>query len=393
MIYHLMQVLQEGLGPLRVFTFVNFRTALAVFSAMIVCFALGPWFVRRLRRLQVGQRIREEGPSSHQAKAGTPTMGGLLILAAVLVPTLLWADLTVPYVWILVGATALFGAVGFVDDFLKIRRGGNKGLGGRQKLALQAAVALGVALVLFCMAQAGAAGAEGGGEEEGAFTTELTVPFTKQMDVGRETADGGERLVVVRDYFLDLGWLFIPFVVIVIVGASNAVNLTDGLDGLAIGATGIAGASYTVLAYLAGNVVAATYLLIPFVRGADEATIFGGALVGASLGFLWWNCYPASIFMGDVGSLSLGGAIGTLAVIIKQELLLVLIGGLFVVEAASVIIQVACFKLSGGKRVFRMAPLHHHFELGGWSEPKVITRFLILAAIFAMLGLSSLKIR
>ncbi len=388
MIYHLMQVLQEGLGPLRVFTFVNFRTALAVFSAMLVCFALGPWFVRRLRRLQVGQRIREEGPSSHQSKAGTPTMGGLLILCAILVPTLLWADLTVPHVWILIGATALFGAVGFVDDFLKIRRGENKGLGGRQKLALQAAIALGVALVLFCMAQAGA-----GAEERGAFTTELTIPFTKQMDVGLETVDGDERLVVVRDYFLDLGWLFMPFVVIVIVGASNAVNLTDGLDGLAIGATGIAGASYTVLAYLAGNMVVATYLLIPFVRGADEATIFGGALVGASLGFLWWNCYPASVFMGDVGSLSLGGAIGTLAVIIKQELLLVLIGGLFVVEAASVIIQVAYFKLTGGKRVFRMAPLHHHFELSGWSEPKVITRFLILAAIFAMLGLSSLKIR
>jgi phospho-N-acetylmuramoyl-pentapeptide-transferase len=387
MIYHLMTVLQESLGPLRIFTFVNFRTALSIFSAMIICFAFGPWIVRRLKEMQVGQKIRAEGPASHQSKAGTPTMGGLLILCAILVPTLLWADLTVSYTWVLLGATAAFGIVGFVDDFLKIKRGKNKGLGVRQKFGLQILIALAVGLILFSFARTGE-----GTWEEGSFNTKLTVPFTKQMDVERVEA-GDEKHVVVHDYFPDLGWLFIPFVVIVLVGASNAVNLTDGLDGLAIGATGIAGASYTVLAYLAGNLGIATYLLIPFIRGADETTIFGGALVGASIGFLWWNCYPATVFMGDVGSLALGGAIGTLAVIIKQELLLVLIGGLFVLEAGSVIIQVTYFKLTGGKRVFKMAPLHHHFELAGWSEPKVIIRFLILAVIFAMLGLSSLKIR
>ena len=387
MIYHLVSALQENMGPLRVFTFVNFRTALAVFSAMLICFALGPWLVKRLQRLQIGQNIREEGPASHQAKAGTPTMGGLLILAAVLVPTLLWADLTIPYVWILIGATLAFGMVGFTDDLLKIRRGKNKGLGARQKLALQFLIALVVAGALFWMAESGTQASERGG-----FTTGLTIPFTKQMHVERVSEDGDKQLVV-EENFPQLGWFFIPFAMIVIVGASNAVNLTDGLDGLAIGATGIASATYTVLAYLAGNAAIATYLLIPFVRGVDETTILGGALVGASLGFLWWNCYPATVFMGDVGSLSLGGAIGTMAVIVKQELLLVIVGGLFVLEAASVIIQVAFFRLTGGKRVFRMAPLHHHFELKGWSEPKVITRFLILAVIFAMVGLSSLKIR
>ena len=387
MIYHLMSVLQESFGPLRIFTYVNFRTALAVFSAMLICFALGPWLVRRLRALQIGQAIREEGPETHHAKAGTPTMGGLLILCAVVVPTLLWADLTIPYIWILLGAILAFGAVGFSDDLLKIIRGKNKGLGARQKLALQCLIALAIAFTLFAFAQT-----EEDRWESGNFTTKLTVPFTKQMDVERVEVDG-ERSVVVEDYFPDLGWLFIPFVVIVIVGASNAVNLTDGLDGLAIGTTGVASASYTILAYLAGNIAVATYLLIPFIRGADEVTIFGGALVGACIGFLWWNCYPASVFMGDVGSLALGGAIGTMAVIIKQELLLAIIGGLFVIEAASVIIQVVYFKLTGGKRVFKMAPIHHHFELKGWSEPKVIIRFFILAVIFAMLGLSSLKLR
>ena len=387
MIFHLMTALQEYIGPLRIFTFVNFRTALAIFSAMLICFALGPWIVRRLQALQIGQNIREEGPQSHQVKAGTPTMGGLLILAAIAVPTLLWADLTVPYVWVLLGSTLAFGAVGFTDDLLKIRRGKNKGLGARQKFALQIVIALVVGGVLFWMAEYAPQAGERGG-----FTTGLTVPFTKQMDV-QYVGEGEARQQVVSDNFPQLGWLFIPFVVIVLVGCSNAVNLTDGLDGLAIGATGIASATYTVLAYLAGNAAIATYLLIPFVRGADETTIIGGAIMGASLGFLWWNCYPAAMFMGDVGSLSLGGAIGTMAVIVKQELLLVIIGGLFVLEAASVIIQVTWFKLSGGKRVFRMAPLHHHFELKGWSEPKVITRFLILAVIFAMIGLSSLKIR
>ena len=388
MIYHLMEMLQESMGPLRLFTFVNFRIAMAVFSAALICFALGPWMVRRLQALQIGQHIREEGPEHHQVKAGTPTMGGLLILAAILIPTLLWANLTNPYIWLLIGGTALFGLIGFTDDFLKLKRGKNKGLGARQKFALQILVALVIGFVLFIFAHP----VDGPEPEWGDFTTKLTIPFTKQMDVAR-TNEEGVRRVVVQDNFFELGWLFIPFVVVVIVGASNAVNLTDGLDGLAIGTTGIAGVSYTVLAYLAGNTTIATYLLIPFIRGADETTIFGGAIIGAALGFLWWNCFPASVFMGDVGSLSLGGAIGILAVIIKQELLLVVIGFIFVMEATSVILQVLYFKLTGGKRLFRMAPLHHHFELKGWSEPKVITRFMIMAIIFAMIGLSSLKIR
>lgn len=389
MIYHLMQWLQDAVGPFRVFTFVNFRIALAIFSALLISMTLGPWMVRKLRELQIGQNIREEGPQSHQKKAGTPTMGGLLILAAIIVPTLLWANLLNPYTWILVGSTLAFGTIGFLDDFLKVKRGKNKGLGARQKMGLQILAALAVGGILFWFANAEPVEQRGWGD----FTTKLTIPFTKQMEVERVEEEGAGRRTVVRDDFLELSWWYIPFVLVVIVGASNAVNLTDGLDGLAIGATGIAGASYTVLAYLAGNSAIATYLLIPFIRGADETAIFGGAIIGASLGFLWWNCFPASMFMGDVGSLSLGGAIGTLAVIIKQELLLVIIGFLFVMEAGSVILQVGYFKLTGGKRLFKMAPIHHHFELMGWSEPKVITRFMILAFIFAMIGLSSLKIR
>lgn len=385
MIYHLMEMLQDSIGALRVFTFVNFRIAMAIFSGLIICYALGPWLVKKLQDLQIGQNIREEGPQSHQKKAGTPTMGGLLILAGIIIPTLLWANLKNPYIWILIGSTTAFGVIGFLDDFLKIKRGKNKGLGARQKSGLQIIAALAVGIILFTIAQVPV----GGEKEYGDFSTKLTIPFVKQMVV--EKVEGETE--VVKEEFFDLGWVFIPFVLIVLVGASNAVNLTDGLDGLAIGATGVAGASYTVLAYLAGHAGIATYLMIPFVRGADEAAIFGGAIIGASLGFLWWNCFPASMFMGDVGSLSLGGAIGTLAVIIKQEILLVIIGFLFVMEAASVILQVGYFKLTKGKRLFRMAPIHHHFELKGWSEPKVITRFLILAFIFAMIGLSSLKLR
>lgn len=388
MLYHIFELLQDKVDTLRVFSYVNFRIFLAIISAMVISFALGPWMVRKLQELQIGQNIREEGPQSHQKKAGTPTMGGLLILAAIIIPTLLWANLTNPYTWILVGTTFCFGMIGFLDDFLKLKRGKNLGLGGRHKLLLQLLVALVVAFILFSFAHP----LEKEEYTWGDFTTELTIPFTKQMDVEMEQEDG-ETVVTRNTHFLELGWLFIPFVMLVMVGASNAVNLTDGLDGLAIGATGIAGGTYTVLAYLAGNTVVATYLLIPFVRGVDEAAIFGGAIVGASLGFLWWNCFPAAMFMGDVGSLALGGAIGAMAVVIKQELLLVIVGFLFVMEAASVILQVSFFKLTGGKRLFRMAPIHHHFELRGWSEPKVITRFLILAVIFAMIGLSSLKIR
>lgn len=387
MIYHLASAFQETFGFLRILTFVNFRTALSVLTAMAICFVFGPLIIRKLQALQVGQSIREEGPEWHKPKAGTPTMGGILILCAIIVPTLLWADLTVPYIWVLLVSLVAFGAIGFADDLLKIRSGTNKGLRARQKILMQVLAALLVGITLFSFSQETEEPAP-----RGQFNTKLTIPFTKQMNVEIKE-DDGNRVSVVEESFLEMGWFFLPFVVIVIVGASNAVNLTDGLDGLAIGATGIASATYTLLAYLAGNISIATYLLIPFIRGADEITIFGGALFGASLGFLWWNCFPASVFMGDVGSLSLGSAIGTMAVIIKQELLLVLVGGLFVIEALSVILQVAYYRLSGGKRIFKMAPLHHHFELKGWSEPKVITRFMILAIIFAMVGLSSLKIR
>ena len=313
-----------------------------------------------LRRLSIGQNIRDVGPESHQVKAGTPTMGGVLILFAVVVPTLLWANLANVYVWLTIAVTLGFGAIGFADDLLKLRRRRNLGLRAGAKFALQVAVAAAAGAVLVAL------------HEEG-FSPTLAFPFLKQLVV-------------------NLGALYVPFVCLVLVGASNAVNLTDGLDGLAIGATLVAAATYAIFTYVAGNRVVAQYLQLPFVPGAGEVTVFCGALVGASLGFLWFNAHPAEVFMGDVGSLSIGGAIGTVAVLAKQELLLVVVGGLFVLEALSVIVQVASFKLTG-RRVFRMAPLHHHFELAGWAEPKVIVRFWIVAVLFALAGLSTLKLR
>jgi len=358
MLYHLLYPLRDVIPLFNVFRYITFRVAAAIVTALLLSWLLGPSFIRRLRRMSVGQNIRDVGPQAHQVKAGTPTMGGILILFACLGATLLWGNLTNVYLWIVVLVTAAFGAIGFADDYIKVRKRRNLGLTARAKMGLQilAAGAMGVTLLFLP-----------------GFNPELTFPFLK-------------RLV------LNLGYFYIPFVVIVLVGASNAVNLTDGLDGLAIGETSVAAATYAVFTYLAGNRVIATYLQISHVPGVGEVAVFCGALVGAGLGFLWYNSHPAEVFMGDVGSLALGGAIGSVAVIAKQEILLALVGGLFVLEALSVIIQVASFKLRG-KRVFRMAPLHHHFELSGWAEPKVIVRFWILSILFALLSLSTLKLR
>jgi phospho-N-acetylmuramoyl-pentapeptide-transferase len=361
MLYHLLYPLHDYLSALNVTRYITVRTALATITALLISLLLGPWMIRRLRDFQIGQVIRQEGPASHRAKAGTPTMGGLLILTASLVPTLLWADLTNPYIWIAVLATAAFGAIGLIDDYLKVTRRSHHGLWPRYKLGGQVLVATAVGVSLLVLAQ------------YDLYNTRLIFPFFKRL-------------------IPDLGWLYVPFAVVVLVGASNAVNLTDGLDGLAISTFTVAAASFTALAYITGHRVFAEYLLIVRFAPVAELTIFCGALVGAGLGFLWYNSYPAEVFMGDVGSLALGGALGTVAILIKQEILLVIVGGVFVAEALSVIVQVASFKLTG-QRVFRMAPLHHHFELIGWSEPKVITRFLIVAILFALLSLTTLKLR
>ena len=361
MLYHLLYPLHEVSGIFNVFRYLTFRTAGAMATAILLSLVLGPRFIRELRRLSVGQNIRDVGPESHLVKAGTPTMGGLLILFALLTSTLLWTDLTNAYVWTAILVTAAFGLIGFVDDFVKVRMKRNLGLTSRQKYALQVIVAAAAASILLSL------------PPELGFDGTLTFPFFKEL-------------------VFDLGWFYVPFVIIVLTGASNAVNLTDGLDGLAIGSTLVAAGTYAVFTYIPGHRAHADYLQITPIPGLGEVTIFCGALVGACLGFLWFNSYPAEVFMGDVGSLALGGAIGIVAVLAKQELLLVLVGGLFVMEAMSVIIQVGSFKLRG-KRVFRMAPLHHHFELLGWSEPKIIVRFWILSIFFSLLALSTLKLR
>jgi phospho-N-acetylmuramoyl-pentapeptide-transferase len=361
MLYHLLFPLHERFSFLNVTRYITFRTAAASITALAIGLLLGPWMIRKLREFQVGQVIRQDGPATHTKKAGTPTMGGLLILTAALVPTLLWADLTNVYIWIAVLATAAFGLVGFLDDYLKIVRHSHHGLWPRYKLGGQVLVAALVGICLIVLA------------DHNLYSTRLIFPFFKRL-------------------IPDLGWLYVPFAIVVLVGASNAVNLTDGLDGLAISCFAVAAAAFTALAYVTGHRVFAEYLLIVRFPPAGELTVFCGALVGASLGFLWYNSYPAEIFMGDVGSLGLGGALGTVAILIKQEILLLIVGGVFVIEALSVIIQVGSFKLRG-QRVFRMAPLHHHFELAGWSEPKVITRFVIVGILFALFSLTTLKLR
>jgi len=361
MLYQLLYSFHTQLSVLNVTRYITFRTAAASLSALAISLALGPWMVRKLREFQIGQVIRTEGPSSHRPKAGTPTMGGLLILTAALVPTLLWADLRNPYVWIAVLTTAGFGAIGFADDYLKIVRHSHDGLWPRYKMLYQILIGIAVGVTLLVL------------QSKGAYNTRLVFPFFKSL-------------------IPDLSWAYLPFAVFVLVAESNAVNLTDGLDGLAISIFAIAAAAYTALTYVVGNRVLADYLLLMHFSYVAELTVFCGSLVGASLGFLWYNSYPADIFMGDVGSLALGAALGTVAILIKQELLLLLVGGVFVIEALSVVIQVASYKLTG-QRVFKMAPLHHHFELIGWSEPKVITRFVIVAIIFALFSLTTLKLR
>jgi phospho-N-acetylmuramoyl-pentapeptide-transferase len=377
-LYELLYPLNRQWAPLRVlnvFQYITFRTAYASITALLISLFLGPWLITRLREFQIGQHIREEGPKSHQKKAGTPTMGGLLIVVSIIVPTLLWANLRNRFVWLVALATIAYAAIGFADDYIKIVQKRNLGLTARQKIGLQILTGLAVGLVLLYWMS------------ERVYSTKLNVPFFKTF---------APDLLLDRLFGTPFGVLaylpFLAFVTLVIVGSSNAVNLTDGLDGLAIGCTLIASAALTALTYISGHRILSDYLDLQFLENVGELTILCGSMVGASLGFLWYNAHPAEVFMGDVGSLALGGAIGTIAVIIKQELLLIFIGGVFVAEALSVMIQVISFKFRG-KRVFRMAPLHHHFELAGWSESKVIIRFWIASLILALFSLSTLKLR
>jgi phospho-N-acetylmuramoyl-pentapeptide-transferase len=381
MLYYLLfHVLQRYFSPLNVFRYITVRTVYASLTAMFLALVFGPWLIRKLRELQIGQYIRQEGPEAHQKKAGTPTMGGVLIVLSTAVPTLLWADLSNPFVLLTLFALFGFAAIGFVDDYAKISKQRNLGLTAKKKIYFQVFVSLVVGVALLVLAT------------YSAYSTKFVFPFLKRFQ-----PDLVVHTWLERSHFGGHLWplAFVPFLVaiaIVIVGSSNAVNLTDGLDGLAIGCTVIAAGALTVLTYVSSNYRWATYLEIQYIPRVGELTIFCGALVGASLGFLWYNAHPAEIFMGDVGSLSLGGTLGTIAVIIKQEILLFFVGGIFVIEALSVILQVGSFKLRG-KRIFKMAPIHHHFELLGWSESKVIVRFWIAALVFALFALTTLKLR
>ncbi len=359
MIYEFLYPLHTTISAFNVFRYITFRTIYASLTAFLICFILGPWVIRRLSMMQVGQYIREDGPKAHLKKAGTPTMGGVLIIFSVVTSTLLWTDLSNAYVWIALLTTTGFGAIGFVDDYLMQVKKRSKGLTAKGKLILQVLLALGVGCLVWMTPE---------------FHTRLTVPFFKNISP-------------------DPGWGYIPFAALVIVGASNAVNLTDGLDGLAIGPVIIAAVTYMIFAYVAGHFKIAEYLHANYVSGCGEIAVYCGALAGAGMGFLWFNAYPAQMFMGDVGSLSMGASLGVVAVITKQEILLVLVGGLFVIEALSVIFQVGFFKMTHGGRFFRMAPIHHHFELKGWPEPKVIVRFWIIAIALALISMSTLKIR
>jgi phospho-N-acetylmuramoyl-pentapeptide-transferase len=362
--------------PFRIFRYLTFRTAFASLTALLIALFIGPFVIQKLREFQIGQYIREDGPQSHQKKSGTPTMGGVLICIAILLPTVLWSDPADPFVWIVVFSTLAFGAIGFADDYIKVVKRRNLGLTARAKLMWQGLAGVTVAISLVVL------------EQFRYFSTRLTVPFIKSLRPDMEWHWIGT--------IPHLGLLlFLPFVVfatLVLVFSSNAVNLTDGLDGLAIGCTIIAAAALAVLTYVSGNVVFADYLELPHMPRVGELTVFCGSMVGASIGFLWYNAHPAEIFMGDVGSLALGGAIGTVAVIIRQELLLPFIGGIFILEAVSVILQVGSYKLRK-KRIFKMAPLHHHFEQLGWHESKVIARFWIGALVFALFALTTLKLR
>jgi phospho-N-acetylmuramoyl-pentapeptide-transferase len=365
-------------SPFRIFHFLTVRTAFASLTALLIALFIGPWVIQKLREFQIGQFVREDGPQSHLKKTGTPTMGGILIVIAILVPTILWSDPTNWFVWITVFSTLAFASIGFADDYIKVVKRRSLGLTARAKMLWQALAAASVATALIVL------------QEFRLFSTRLTVPFVKQWRpdfLWHLWPSGIPYLALV---------VFVPFilwVVVVLIGSTNAVNLTDGLDGLAIGCTIIAAAALTVLTYVSSNVVFADYLELQHTPRVGELTVFCGSMVGASIGFLWYNAHPAEIFMGDVGSLGIGGAIGTVAVIIRQELLLPFIGGIFVLEAVSVILQVGSYKLRNGKRIFKMAPLHHHFEQVGWSESKVIVRFWIGALVFALFALTTLKLR
>ncbi len=357
MLYHLLYPLAEQFSVFIVVRYITFRTAAATLTALFITFLMGPWLIRRLAALRVGQPIREIGPD-HKDKEGTPTMGGLLILMALIVSVLLWSELDNRFVWIVLGLTTGYGVLGFIDDYKKVREGSSAGVSARMKLLWQTILAVGVAVAIYT---------------DPAFDKELAVPFFK-------------------NFTPNIGWFYVPLAAFIIVAASNGVNLTDGLDGLAIGPVMISAATFLLLSYAAGHSVISEYLAIKYVPGAGQLAIFCGALVGGGLGFLWFNASPAELFMGDVGALALGGALGTIAVLIRQEVLLAVVGGIFVIETLSVMIQVIWFKLTG-KRVFLMAPIHHHFEKLGWPEQKIVVRFWILSAILGMVALSSVKLR
>ena len=359
MLYHLLYPLHTTISAFNIFRYITFRTIYASLTAFLICVLLGPWVIRKLSEMQIGQYIREDGPQDHVKKAGTPTMGGILIIFSLIVSTLLWSNLTNYYIWIVLIITSGYAIIGFADDYLMQVKKKSKGLSVRIKLLMQVILAIVTGVLIYLYPD---------------FNTRITIPFFKNISP-------------------DLGWGYIIFGVFVIVGTSNAVNLTDGLDGLAIGPVIIVSVTYMVFSYVSGHVKIADYLQINYVSGSGELAIFCGSLAGAGIGFLWFNTYPAQIFMGDVGSLPLGGSLGMVAVITKQEILLVLVGGLFVVEALSVIFQVGFFKMTNGRRIFRMAPLHHHFELKGWPEPKVTVRFWIIAIALALIAMSTLKIR
>jgi phospho-N-acetylmuramoyl-pentapeptide-transferase len=364
------------ISPFRVFRYNTFRTAFASLTALFLCIVLGPWLIDKLRQFQIGQYIREEGPQSHQKKAGTPTMGGVLIIISIVIPTLLWADLRFPYVWVAVLALVGYGLIGFIDDYNKLMKRQNLGITGRHKLLMQVGLALVVAAILLVM------------QTQHDYTPNINVPFFKGFHPSLQIDS-----LMHNPLTYVLGVLpFCMFMAFIVVGASNAVNLTDGLDGLAIGLMVIASGALTMLAYAGGHVNLAEYLQIARNPHTSELTIFCGSMTGASLGFLWYNAHPAEIFMGDVGSLGLGGAMAVVAVLIKQEILLIFIGGVFVLEAVSVILQVGSFKLRK-KRIFKMAPLHHHFEALGWTESKIIARFWIAGLVMALFALTTLKLR
>jgi phospho-N-acetylmuramoyl-pentapeptide-transferase len=360
MLYKLLFGLHNLFSPLNVFRYITFRTALAVITGMIFSLLIGPRVITWLKKISFTQQIRDDGPQTHLKKSGTPTMGGIIIIIGILFTVLLWGDLENMYVWIMILSLVGYGGIGFLDDYLKVVRKNPKGLRACYKFGAQIALALLIGVVLYI-------------NPKDPYTDVLNIPFFKR-------------------WLFDLGWFYIPFSILVVVGASNAVNLTDGIDGLAVGLVGIALTANLILVYISGNARFAQYLSVLYLHGTGELTVICGAMLGASLGFLWFNSYPADVFMGDVGSLGLGGALGTLAVITKHEIVLALVGGIFVIETLSVVFQVASFKLTG-KRIFRMAPIHHHFELKGWHESKVIVRFWIIGIMLALLSLATLKLR